>query len=327
MRISLFLVLLFCWLTILFVTFIIQFPTTFSIGSMIILLFICAFVGYQVHRKMGSLQVDQKNVIVSTFVLVTLCIIIALSTDSLIIHISIWLIAALQLYMTFSFIFKSFQQKTQMTSVNEEIGQFNDAFSQVSAQRHDYMKHIHVLDYLLDKDGASEASLYMDQLLPNYKRVNKNIKGEQGHIASILLKFQTFACEHDITFGTRLDQPLSQMPLEPYEQIELIGNLLENAMEAAKETEKKDVSLLSSRVSGIYKVEVVNTTNPLPDAIVNHLFTKMHPSKKGTGHGVGTTIIKNLVQKYEGTVDYTYNGKKMNIRIALPLIDRTISKQ
>src|SRR5699024_8775283 len=119
MRMSLFLVLLFCWLIILFGTFIMKFPTTFSIGSMIILLFICALVGYQLHRKVGSLQVIQKNVIVSTFVLFTLYIFIALSTDSWILHISIWLIAVLQLYITFSLIFKSFLQKTQMTSVHE----------------------------------------------------------------------------------------------------------------------------------------------------------------------------------------------------------------
>lgn len=328
MRVSFFLMIIFSCITILCATFITFHQTIGSIVGMGLILFSLVLIRYKVLKGMGHHLYSHKNIIVCVITIFILMIMTLFGTSSIMVHTGILIIAILLLYMILQFIRQSYKQTLQVKYFTEEMNHFNDSFMQVSAQRHDYMKHIHALDYLLEKDGKSEASQYIGQLIPDYKRINASIKGEKGHIASVLLQFQTFAIDNDITFLMRLDKPLSYVPLQAYEQVQLIGNLLENAMEATNKAThtKRTVSLTSSIVSGLYKLELSNPTKPIPNHIIDHLFSRTHTSTKGDNHGIGTTIIASMIKKHLGTIDYTYNRKQLTIRISLPIIDEEMNK-
>ncbi|MFP7733821.1 GHKL domain-containing protein [Priestia aryabhattai] len=57
-----------------------------------------------------------------------------------------------------------------------------------------------------------------------------------------------------------LDSPLLQLPLKHLDQMNLIMNLLHNALEAAHSSEKKKVTVSSMIRSGIYILEISNST-------------------------------------------------------------------
>ncbi|MFB7156390.1 GHKL domain-containing protein [Lysinibacillus sp. NPDC056232] len=53
-----------------------------------------------------------------------------------------------------------------------------------------------------------------------------------------------------------------------------------------------------------------NSTIPLPTNVVDSLFDRSGLTTKQEHEGIGTTIIKDIVQKYNGFLDFTYKDEE-----------------
>lgn len=208
-------------------------------------------------------------------------------------------------------------------SIQDDMSDFDDTLLSIRAQRHDFLKHVNALHYFLEERHYEQATHYMKDLIDNYDIVNESIKGEKGHIGSLLFQQAKRAEDELVTLIYRLDVPASNLPLQPIDQMNLLANLLENAIEAAAEAsvQPKEVILSTSVYGGIYRLEIVNTTNPIPHYILDKLFQTFNSSTKGGHHeGLGTYIIHEIVNRYKGQLDYSYDANIMTILVTLPII-------
>lgn len=322
MRISQFYSLQWVSLTVLCTISVIQEP---SIMAGILMLIMISSVGIYLHvksRQHTSASIPTLTIVIGFCTIFLLSVWMLLTNYSTTVFLGIWIGMIVLIYIVQQFVDHSYIQTIRIQQLEKSIQQFNESYNKVSAQRHDFMKHVLALAYLLEKEEMTEAKAYMQKLIPDYQWINKPIAGEQGHIASLLLYYLHRAYEQNVTFHVSSDQPLTRLPLSPHEQVQLIGNLLENAVHAAGEAQLKHsyVTLHSQIVSGLYKLEVTNTTNPIPNHIVDYLFSNTRQTTKTHGQGIGTTIIANLVDSHGGTLKYTYYGDKIVIRIALPMM-------
>src|SRR5699024_4954655 len=322
MRISQFYCLQWFSLTILCTIFIIQEPTFFVGISILIIISSIGIYLYVKGKQHASVPLPKSTIIIGFFSYVLLAVWILIINPSSTLFIGVLMGMIVLLYIIQQFMDHLYVQALQIQQLEKNIEQFNESYHTVSAQRHDFMKHVLALAYLLEKENVTEAKVYMQHLISDYQWVNQPIAGEQGHIASLLLYYQQIAHEQDVTFHVSTDQPLARIPLSPHEQVQLIGNLLENAVDAAKDDRLKHsyVTLHSQIVSGLYKLEVTNSTKPIPNHIIDYLFSNSRQTTKTHGQGIGTTIIANLVNSSDGTLKYTYYGTKIVIRITLPML-------
>ncbi|UOY91636.1 GHKL domain-containing protein [Ectobacillus sp. JY-23] len=124
--------------------------------------------------------------------------------------------------------------------------------------------------------------------------------------------------------GYDCNVPLSALPLKPIDQIQLLGNLVGNALEAAAlYQEKSGSAILEVRMShhgGIFIVEVVNSTLPLPKEKADGLFQHVGVSSKEGHDGLGTYIIADTVSRYGGNLSYKYEKEKLAVKVKLPII-------
>lgn len=302
--------------------FIIQKPTFPAVLFIFILLIMIGMYLHVKGKQHATVPLAKLPMVISFCMCFLLAAWILVINHSTTLFIGIFIFIIMLMYIIQQWMNDLHLQTVQIQQLKEDIEQFNESYHTVSAQRHDFMKHVVALSYLLDKEEMTEAQVYMQNLLPNYQWVNQPIAGEQGHIASLLLYYQQKAHDVGVTFNVSTAQPLTRIPLPPHEQVQLVGNLLENAVDAAGDVQSTHsyIALHTQIVSGLYKIELTNTTEQIPRHIVDDLFSHSRQSTKPHGQGIGTTIIANLVHSSNGTLKYTYYGDKLVIRIALPMV-------
>lgn len=221
--------------------------------------------------------------------------------------------------------FSSYQQyifvANRESSASREIQKNNELFQALRAERHDFIKHVSAVSYLLETNQRQQAQEYIQDYVEALNDTHSYIQGEHSHVASVVHQSKNQAHTWGIHMNVQLDSPLSQLPLKHLDQMNLIMNLLHNALEAAHSSEKKEITVSSMIRSGIYILEVSNSTAPLSRERQDHLFTSFHVTEKKERHeGLGTWIISELVSNYHGRLEYTYHDLTLSIKIKFPIV-------
>lgn len=213
-----------------------------------------------------------------------------------------------------------------LKNFEEQSTQLNETFRQVRSERHDFLKHVSAIHYLLENNKHDEAKTYLDDLVGGYEETNLSIRGERGIVAGVLHQMYRRAKDAGIAISYDFDLPLSSLPLTDQNMITLMGNLLSNSIEACEEWQKEQkeqamISLQFYKRSGLYLLICKNNTLPIPTNILDGLFqTYGKTTKNGAHKGLGTNIIHNIVKDHQGFLDFVHKNQEITIKIKIPAI-------
>jgi two-component system, LytTR family, sensor histidine kinase NatK len=207
-----------------------------------------------------------------------------------------------------------------------QLEQINETFRVVRSERHDFLKHISAIHFMLENNKPNDAKHYLDKLVESYEETNLSIKGESGVVASVLHQAYLRAKKSGIEVIYDLDLPLSTLPLSDQKIVTLIGNLLSNSLDACEEWQAQSgkpstVVVEFYKRSGLYILQCKNNSIPIPANIVDELFRSYGKTTKGRTHeGLGTKIIKDIVEEHQGFLDFIHKGEEFEIKIKVPAI-------
>lgn len=229
------------------------------------------------------------------------------------------------------FIYSAYSQRERLklqsykTEVNAQQKQFNETFQTVRKERHDYLKHVSAISYMLDKEDIDSAKSYMAKIIERYEETNLSIKGEQGAVASVLHSNYKAARDKGIIINYQLDVPISNIPIPTNELVELVGNIIENAVDACGEWQQESkeqgfVELSLRKRSGLFILTCQNSTLPLPQKVADQLFTTSGLTTKVQHAGLGTTIIQQIVDKHDGFLDFITEKNNFSIICKIPSV-------
>jgi two-component system, LytTR family, sensor histidine kinase NatK len=207
-----------------------------------------------------------------------------------------------------------------------QLEQLNETFRVVRSERHDFLKHISAIHFMLENNKPNDAKHYLDELVESYEETNLSIKGESGVVASVLHQAYLRAKKSGIEVIYDLDLPLSTLPLSDQKIVTLIGNLLSNSLDACEEWQIKSgkpstVILEFYKRSGLYILQCKNNSLRIPAKIVDELFRSYGMTTKGGAHeGLGTKIIKDIVEEHQGFLDFVHKDEEFEVKIKVPAI-------
>lgn len=216
----------------------------------------------------------------------------------------------------------------QLSRQRAEMIEMNETFLTVRKERHDFLKHISALHYMLENNRAKEAKNYLDELVEGYKETNLSIQGERGSVAAMLHQHYRKGKDKGIEVIYDLEASISSLPLAEPDVTALIGNMLENALEASEAWQQEKqrqahITLQAYRRSGLFILTCQNDTLPIPNHVLDRLFTKQAATTKpGKLDGLGTRIIAETAEKYSGYLDFTYKNETFTLTIKLPAIGK-----
>ncbi len=171
--------------------------------------------------------------------------------------------------------------------------------------RHDMLKHFYLLrQTTTDPDTVA----YLDELIGETEQVRPTIVSGNPSIDIILNAKLTVLGDQGIPLHLVRTSAPQRFPLSEREICSVFMNIMDNALEAL------------SRYSG-------DTPYLKLDFSVNHNFfvflcenaTPSAPPEPRQGHGLGLTIIQNIVEKHGGTLVITHAEEVFSLRLAIPL--------
>ena len=133
----------------------------------------------------------------------------------------------------------------------------------------------------------------------------------------LLNKYQSLCAAADIEFvSTVKTANLSFM--EAPDIIVLISNILDNAVDAAKQSKEKRIDLSINRINSFDVLTCTNSCEKRPPSSGKTL----HTTKPQKGfHGYGIKSIKKIAQKYKGEFDWSYNEISNEFSVYIAFFD------
>lgn len=165
--------------------------------------------------------------------------------------------------------------------------------------RHDLLSHVQTLEYLIEKQKNPDGELrkYADQLTETYRKIQKGTFCRDEITDAFLMMEKQVCIEKEIPFQIQVSKTCMEWMM-PVERIGFLHNLLDNAIEANGRIPEKERKELSFWIEEDSDSCTVKLRNALASKEVFNLSTW---KTDGAEHGVGTKIIRAIVEKYHGT--------------------------
>lgn len=179
---------------------------------------------------------------------------------------------------------------------------FSDLITQIRARQHEFDNHISALCNLhyICKDYdelVSEQSKYAKDVIGNNRFHRLLVSGNPviaGFLYGKLSSIQEQGIE--VTYTFHISEFTSKIPV--YLVVELIGNLLKNAVEAIKTQQvEKQIHLSCTENENEFCLGVRNRSEKIPLDEMGRFFEKGY-SSKGSGRGLGLYNVKEICEKY-----------------------------
>lgn len=195
----------------------------------------------------------------------------------------------------------SYQAK-QNTQLNEYLKSVEQQYLELRRFKHDYKNIMLSLQDSISNGSSSEQLPYFKELIAQ-RAIDTSL--DSGKIAKIQhvgnetlrgLIVQKFfdAQTKGIELSLELDQSEFIIKHNLVDVVRIVGNLLDNAIDAAKSTPDKQVTCAFNSLHETKEISVRNSTNKKLD--VNKMF-ELGASTKGSQRGFGLSNVQQLVDK------------------------------
>ena len=196
--------------------------------------------------------------------------------------------------------------KTQLQAYANQLNVILRGEEKIKALRHDIKHHLSELMLLANKHDVAEIQKYIDEMNSFLKNPNEIVASGNLEIDSVL-NFMLQKAEKELK-TVDIKVMLPEKVRHSFDINVMLGNLLENAIEAAGKTENKYLSVHIKLKRGILKVKIENSfeSSCILCEEQNRKDTILKTTKPFTEqHGIGLKNVKKIVEKYNGTMAVT----------------------
>ncbi len=206
---------------------------------------------------------------------------------------------------------------SEADSLEEALRMLTQQQATLRAQRHDFMNHLQVVSGLLELEEYQAAGEYIEKVYGDIVKVNRSLKTAHPAI-NALLAAKMGDCEgRGITLSLAIGSPWEGMPVPSWEICRLLGNLIDNAMDALKETPDPRVQVSLSENLHEYALSVANNGPAIPEENRERIFQSGF-STKSAGRGMGLAIVEEIVRGHGGTLSLTSDKNSTCFSVIFP---------
>ena len=185
-----------------------------------------------------------------------------------------------------------------------------ESVDKMKTYRHDVKMHLSAIQGFAAKINAHDIIAYLDSLMGSIT-INE-IYSDTGNTAfdSIINFKLKDAVEDNIKVDVSVLAPPT-LNIEVVDIVTILGNLLDNALDAVAKVEDKVINLHVKASKGNLLIKVENTF----DGNVKYAGKAIATRKTGDGHGYGLKNIRRAVERYNGYVDISHDGGVFAVQV------------
>lgn len=229
---------------------------------------------------------------------------------------------ALTSIIAFSTLYKVAKKSDEMMQTNLKLQQMEmenklnenmaDVVNNLRNLRHDMNNHLGILQGFISLQEYEEASHYLDSIMQDLQVANHFVFTDNKLLSVLINSKINHAIAENIPIDTEIHT--STFPLNDKDLCSLIGNILENAIEAASLSKNPFIFFSMKKEDEQLYIHCDNTFLIEPIFHNGKLLTTKDNKKY---HGIGTQIINSTVEKYHGNVEYLVDDQ-FHVIVTIP---------
>ena len=199
--------------------------------------------------------------------------------------------------------------------VNRHYDEVETMYRTMRGWRHDYHNHIQTLAAYMSMGRYEEASGYLELLAEDLARVDTVLRTGNVMVDAILNSKLTLMQERQIHVDATAQVP-GEIAIPDIELSVLIGNLMDNAMEACMKLPEEE-RFIRIYIDVIKKQLYISVTNSMKGAARRH--GERFLSDKQGNHGFGLLRIDDIVAKHGGYLNRKTEEGVFATEVMLPM--------
>jgi len=192
-----------------------------------------------------------------------------------------------------------------------------DVMSEFKAKQHDYHNHIQSLSAMVENPvlyTGEDRRKYIDTLIGEDIWTHL-IKLDDKILMALFYSKYNEADEKDVTLSFDIKNYFIESIYSDFELVEMYGILIDNAIEAAVETEEKWIKIEFSKEEEYYLFNIRNSSLSVEPSQILHMFDKGYTTKGGSDRGTGLYKLKEFLGKKRGTITAHYDTLEKSMEI------------
>ena len=204
-------------------------------------------------------------------------------------------------------------------NLKNTLSQIEHLNNTLRAQRHDFLNQLQVMYSLLEMNEYQEAQNYIENVYKDILKVNRYLKTSSPAV-NALLQAKMLACEkEDIEVELKVSSQLTDIKIPAWELCRVLGNLIDNSIYALKgKNDKKQLLIEIFQELKCVGLRISNNGPEIDRSLIEKIFTPGFTTKGELGEGMGLSIVKEIVQTYEGTVKVQSSPDETVFEIRIP---------
>ncbi|MDD3268808.1 MAG: ATP-binding protein [Syntrophomonadaceae bacterium] len=198
----------------------------------------------------------------------------------------------------------SARNNVKINLLKTHLQQVETLLGTLQAQKHEYSRHIQAIQSLVYLNRHQEAKQYIEAIAEDYWHMEDMIYSGDPVINGLLNSKRSAAESQGIEFAVAVKCDLDRIPIPPWDMCSILGNLLDNAVEAASEDPKQPrVAVEFKYELGHYVVYIHNNGRGISAKEKEVIFVPGYTSKDSAGRGYGLYLVKKLLDRYGADIE------------------------
>ncbi len=202
----------------------------------------------------------------------------------------------------------SFRPQDEIDELSDSLNRLQQYSELLRVQTHEYANRMHTISGLIQLDAKDEALDLIFKETSGYQDLIQYLAGAVSDpiISGMIIGKYNRAKELGVILEIDRDGSLRQLPdsIDQRDLVTIIGNLIDNAFEAAISYRKDDpkVSLSFTDIGNDLVFEVEDNGAGISKTRVEQIFEDGFTTKEETGHGLGLMIVMERLKRLKGEI-------------------------
>ncbi len=203
------------------------------------------------------------------------------------------------------------RDRTELEAVLRELDTVRGLAHALRAQAHEFSNKLHTVGGLIELGRLREAMAFIAETSLVHQELIDRVQQRIGDpaLAALLLAKAALASERNVELRLAPETRLPRDAADVRDLITVVGNLVDNAIDAVAGRERAWVEVSVHRLDAGVVVRVRDSGSGIDTALAEEIFREGFTTKGGaTHHGLGLALVRQVTQRRGGWIRVANEG-------------------
>lgn len=217
----------------------------------------------------------------------------------------------------------TFRDMSEVRQMAEELTGVNRYVEALRSSAHEFLNKLHVINGLVHSNHHHALTSYLAEIIHDNQDEQETVHQvvRDPVLAAFLVSKFSRARELGVRFTLDISEPLPEIgdPKIAHQLVTLLGNLIDNGLDAVQTMDNKEVTLRIAVLNEDWEMEISDTGPGITPEKIPEIFRRGY-STKGENRGIGLFLVSAVLDKLNGSMDVSGRpGQGMHFLIKIPL--------